>query len=429
MSHMVLRRRSTFQRRYPVQSPDSFWLATGPVWEGSTRDLPRRAGVCVLGAGVMGSTLAYWLARDGHSPLVLERNPSPAMGSSGRNAGRVIQGGNAQHANAIAKFGAQEALAIYRATLDNRDLLREVTAREGLTEVRTGAVKLDLAETEEEALLLKHTAEALNSDGIEAEWLDHTDAQAVFGTRLPEQVLGGLSRPDQETVHSVRYVRGVAKAAVRHGAEFACGVTVLGVEPAAGSGWRVLTDAGVVLADQVVVALNAWVPHLFPELSSVIVPVRGHLVQTEPVPFRIAQWGLNHGLVYGGQTPDGSLLLGGLRNTLPDRDENITLPPGDNAPDVLPGLIDQLASVLPQLIPEADGAPVVRAWSGVMAFTPDRCPLVGAWPGAEGLWLIAGFNGHGMPYSQAMPKGLAERIGGGQGLGIPGSFDPARFLA
>jgi glycine/D-amino acid oxidase-like deaminating enzyme len=412
-----------------MQSPESFWLATGPAWEGATRDLPQRTGVCVLGAGVMGSTLAYWLARDGHEPLVLERNPSPAMGSSGRNAGRVIQGGNAQHADAVEKFGAEEALAIYQATLANRDLVEEVTAREGLTAARAGAVKLDLAETEDEALLLKRTAEALNNDGIGAEWLDHAEAQAAFGTRLPERVLGGLHRPGQQTVHSVRYVRGVAEAAVRHGARFGCGVTVLGVEPAAGSGWRVLTDVGTVVADQVVVALNAWAPRLFPQLSSLIVPVRGHLVQTEPVPFRIAQWGLNHGLVYGGQAPDGSLLLGGLRNLLPDRDENVALPAGDNAPELLPELADRLTAALPELLPEAAGVPMVRAWSGAMAFTPDRCPLVGAWPGEDGLWLIAGFNGHGMPYSQVMPKNLAERIGGGRGSGIPGSFDPARFLA
>ncbi|MEV6671219.1 FAD-dependent oxidoreductase [Streptomyces sp. NPDC051162] len=411
-----------------MRSPDSYWLDTGPTWTGSSGALPRRTGVCVLGAGVMGSTLAYWLATAGLRPLVLERNSGPAMGSSGRNAGRLIQGGNAQHALAIEKFGHAEALAIYRATLTNRDLVREVAAREGLEATRFPTAKLDLAVTEDEALELKRTAEALTADGIEAEWLDLPAAREAFGTGLPDTVLGGLYRPDQDAVHSVAYVRGMAAAAARHGADFACGVTVTSVEAAPGGGWLVTTDAGRVLAEQVVVALNAWTPRLLPELAPVITPVRGQLVQTAPVPFRIPQWGLDRGLLYGGQAPDGSLLIGGLRNTVPGRDEGIDLPQDDNTPAFSPDLAQRLADALPSLLPEATGVPVARAWSGVMAFTPDRCPLVGAWPGAAGLWVMAAFNGHGMPYSQVMPEQLAERIRGGRGDGIPSAFDPARFL-
>jgi glycine/D-amino acid oxidase-like deaminating enzyme len=414
--------------RSSVRSPDSYWLATGPEWTRGTAELPRRAGVCVLGAGVMGSTLAYWLARAGERPLVLERNPGPAMGSTGRNAGRLIQGGHAQHAVAIERHGHAEALALYRATLVNRDLVREVTAREGLEATRFATAKLDLAVEEDEALELKRTAEALRADGIAAQWLDLPAAREVFGTELPSTVLGGLYRPDQDAVHSVAYVRGMAEAAIRSGAAFAFGVTATSVTPAEGGGWTVATDAGEVVADQVVVALNAWTPRLLPELAPVITPVRGQLVQTAPVSFRIPQWGLDRGLVYGGQAPDGSLLIGGLRTTVPNRDEGIDLPAQDNTPAFSPQLADRLAEALPTLLPEAAGVPVVRAWSGVMAFTPDRCPLVGAWPDADGLWVMAAFNGHGMPYSQVMPEQLAERILGGPGRGIPAAFDPARFL-
>jgi glycine/D-amino acid oxidase-like deaminating enzyme len=412
-----------------MQSPDSCWLLSGPGWTEGDRHPPGRADVCVLGAGVMGSTLAYWLARAGLRPLVLDRNPSPAMGSSGRNAGRVIQGGNAQHAVAIDKFGHAEARAIYRATLVNRDLVREITAREGLDTARTTTSKLDLTDSEDEALELKRTAAALQADGIAAEWLDLPGARRVFGTDLPDSVLGGLHRPDQDAVHSVAYVRGIAAAARRHGARFGLGVRVTAVEEAAHDGsWRVVTDSGEVVADHVVVALNAWTGHLLPELAPVITPVRGQLVQTAPVPFRIPQWGLDRGLVYGGQNQDGSLLLGGLRTTVPNRDEDIELPADSNAPAFSPELAERLTQALPALLPRTSGVPVVRAWSGVMAFTPDRCPLVGAWPGRAGLWVMAAFNGHGMPYSQVVSEQLAERIGGGAGKGIPTVFDPGRFL-
>jgi glycine/D-amino acid oxidase-like deaminating enzyme len=341
----------------------------------------------------------------------------------------MIQGGNAQHAVAIDRFGHDQARAIYRATLANRDLVREVVAREGLEAVRTRTAKLDLTNDEDEALELKRTAEALRADGIAAEWLDLPEARRVFGTELPETILGGLHRPDQDAVHSVGYVRGIAAAARRQGAGFALGVTVTGVEEGtAGGTWRVVTDAGDVVADHVVVALNAWTGDLLPELAPSITLVRGQLVQTAPVPFRIPQWGLDRGLVYGGQNQDGSLLLGGLRTTVPDRDENIELPDGSNTPDFSPELAERLAAALPALLPATAGVPVVRAWCGVMAFTPDRCPLVGAWPGRPGLWVLAAFSGHGMPYSQFMPQQLAERILGGAGEGIPAAFAPDRFL-
>ncbi len=410
-----------------MQFPDSYWLDSGPSWRAQGTALPARTGICVLGAGVMGSTLAYWLARAGQRPLVIDRSPQPAMGSSGRNAGRMIQGGNLQHAPAIEKFGHAQALAIYQATLTNRDLVREVIRREGIEATRFATAKLDLAVTEDEALELKRTAEALSADGISAEWLDLPAARRAFGTDLPDTVLGGLYRPDQDAVHSVAYVRGIAEAATRHGAAFVLGTAAESVVPTA-RGWQVTTSAGTVVADQVVVALNAWTPRLLPELGPVISAVRGQLVQTAPVPFRIPQWGLDRGLLYGGQAPDGSLLVGGLRNTVPGRDEDIELPPGGNCPAFLPELADRLAAALPALLPEAAGVPVRRAWSGVMAFTPDRCPLVGAHPGAEGLWVMAAFNGHGMPYSQVVPEQLAQRMTGGAGHGLPSAFDPARFL-
>ncbi|MFF9143602.1 NAD(P)/FAD-dependent oxidoreductase [Streptomyces sp. NPDC014861] len=410
-----------------MRSPDSYWLESGPQWTATHRPPPARTELCVLGAGVMGSTLAYWLARDGRRPVVLDRNPAPAMGSSGRNAGRMIQGGNLQHAPAVEKFGHAEALAIYRATLRNQDLLDEVTEREGLGGTRFTTAKIDLAVSEDEALELERTADALTADGIAAAWLDADGVRRAFGTELSDDVIGGLHKPDQDAVHSVAYVRGIAAAAVRHGAEFCLGVTATTVEPHGGR-WLVRTDAGTVEADQVVVALNAWTPRLLPELDPFITPVRGQLVQTAPVPFRIPQWGLDRGLLYGGQAPDGSLLVGGLRNTVPGRDEGIAVEPGANTPLFAPDLADRLADALPALLPEARGAEVVRAWSGVMAFTPDRRPLVGRWPGAEGLWVMAAFNGHGMPYSQIVPQQLAERMAGGDGGHIPLTFDPARFL-
>jgi len=52
----------------------SYWLDTAPPFTAAAAPLPAQAGVVILGAGIMGSALAYHLARAGQPPLVLERN-------------------------------------------------------------------------------------------------------------------------------------------------------------------------------------------------------------------------------------------------------------------------------------------------------------------------------------------------------------------
>ncbi len=201
------------------------------------------------------------------------------------------------------------------------------------------------------------------------------------------------------------------------------------MSPAAGGrGWSITTARGTVLAEQVVVTLNAWAGELFPELEQVIVPTRGHVLLTAPVDFKVRPWSANWGYEYGRQLEGGQLLVGGKRETRADMDRGYRPPPGGNAPDPLPELVAALSAFVPEIFPAARGVPIVQHWTGLMGFTPDDQPLAGAWPGRDGLWLLAGFSGHGMPFSQALPQALAARLAGQAGPAIPKAFEPGRFL-
>ena len=113
----------------------------------------------------------------------------------------------------------------------------------------------------------------------------------------------------------------------------------------------------------------------------------------------------------------------------PDLDKGYAPPAGENVPPVEPEVIEALTRITPKLFPALMNIPIVHYWTGNMAFTPDEQPLVGPWPGQTDLWLIVGFSGHGMPFSQALPAALAARLTGGDGPIVPACFDPARFLA
>ena len=410
----------------------SYWLNTAPPFTSPALPLPAECQLVILGAGIMGSALAYYLALAGQPPLVLERNAHPAGGATGRNGGLVIAGTAQSYRATAARLGQAAAREIAQLTHHNRQLLQALLSNEGIDAGYAVTGFISLAATLDEAEELQASAAALRADGQDehhAEWLDRAAAQACLGTALGPQFLGGLFKPGEGVIDSARYTFGVAQAAARRGARFAYGTNVQAVAPALGGrGWAITTARGTVLAQQVVVTLNAWAGELFPELDAVIVPTRGHVLLTTPVDFKLRPWSANWGYEYGRQLETGQLLVGGKRESRADMDRGYRPPPGGNAPDPLPELVAALSAFVPEIFPAARNLPIVQHWTGLMGFTPDDQPLAGAWPGRDGLWLLAGFSGHGLPFSQALPQALAARLTGQPGPAIPIAFEPGRLL-
>jgi glycine/D-amino acid oxidase-like deaminating enzyme len=125
-----------------------------------------------------------------------------------------------------------------------------------------------------------------------------------------------------------------------------------------------------------------------------------------------------HGFDYWQQTPDGNLVLGGRRDA--SLQEEYTAEEGltDAVQQELEGLAAQLIGEPPR---------IVQRWSGIFGATEDRLPLAGPIPGREGLWVAAGYSGHGNVLGLACGELVAEAI-----LGRPPPelqlFDPARLL-
>jgi gamma-glutamylputrescine oxidase len=409
--------------------PESYWLQSAPAFCAAPAELPREAGIVVLGGGIMGCSLAYWLARHGLRPVLLERNTRPGAGATGHNGGLHVGGPNRDYADEIAAHGRRGAGEILRATALNRLLLEDVLQREAIDARyrRTGFASL--AANEGEAARLQAGAVLQQADGRAAEWLNRQAAEDCMGTRLGEHFLGAMFTPDDGVIHSARYTLGMAEAAQRHGAQLVFGTDITGFQPGPGGrGWRVETRRGSLVAQQAAVTLNAWAPLLLPDLARVLTPVRGHIVVSPPVAASVRPWGANQGYEYGRQLDEGQLLIGGLRNARPDLDVGYAPTAGRNALEVVPELVAALGQHLGRVFPNFAGLAIHRHWAGVMDFSPDLNPLAGAWPGRPGLWLLVGLSGHGMPYSQVLPAGLAAQMAGGNGASIPRAFEPDRLL-
>src|SRR5258708_6379769 len=110
----------------------SYWLDTAPLFEPPAQDLPARCDVAILGAGIMGSALAYYLAAAGRPALVIERNSHPAGGATGRNGGLVIGGPAQSYRASVNKLGREAARAITQLTQLNRRLLEDLLINESI---------------------------------------------------------------------------------------------------------------------------------------------------------------------------------------------------------------------------------------------------------------------------------------------------------
>lgn len=391
----------------PADVPASHWHATRGPLDLPAAELPSSAEVVVIGGGLLGMSAAYWLARAGRRPLLIERG-LPAAGATGRNGGFMVAGTAESYPAAIARHGHAAARGIWQLTLDNRALLRGLLAEEQIAcDYREpGHVVLALGEPERAELAAAIAAMA--ADGFVAELLDRQSAQELVGTPLAGEICGGLFAAEDGLLHSARFIDGLARAAVRHGARLCLDHEVLSLAPA-GDAVRVRTARGDVLAGRLLVAANAWLGQLAPQLADLVRPVRGQTLAYQPCA-PVFRAGMGAALTptgeYWQQTPDGTIVLGGCRAVAAGRDVGtVDMRPTDD----VQAAIEQ---VLPRLFPQLAGLAVARRWAGPMAFTSDYMPVAAPAPGLPGAWLVGGFCGHGMPFGLRLGQLLAGALGG-----------------
>lgn len=358
----------------------------------------RNAGGCdvaVVGGGIAGVSVAHWLRRlePGLDVVVLEKDRL-ATGASGRNAGFLLQGTDADYATTVARLGRERARRLWKFTCETRDGLADALADADVGFEAAGS--FTVAGDEAEAQRLRTSQRLLREDGVEAEYLVADTTNERLGS---EGFLGALYVPAGAVLNPVRAVRALAE---RSGARLWEETGVLAIEPA-GNGLHVTTTGGMIEAGRVVVAVNAALPRLLPDLAGIVAPVRAQMLATEPVPRRLA-WPLysHEGYFYLRQMPTGEVLLGGARHL--HREAEV----GDEDATTQPLQAD-LEAYLRRHFP-ALAAPVTRRWSGTMGFSRDGLPAFGEAPDRPGAWWVGGFTGHGMGYGFRMGRTVAAAV-------------------
>lgn len=316
-----------------------------------------------------------------------------ACAASGRNAGFILAGVAENWVAARRRFGDGVAARVWRVTVTNRALIRAIAERE--------RIDCDLAWNGSEQLA-----------GDDREWdeiRDSGEQLRALGHRvtIDESAWRVVYEEDGE-LHPVRFVRGLADAAERHGARIHEGTRV--TELRAGS---VTTAAGTVTAGAVVSCTNAYSRHLLADAR--ISPVRGQMLATAPVAARVFRRPVyaHRGFRYWRQTRDGRVLVGGWRDT------SVEVEVGEDATPT-----DRVQRHLDAFLAEHGiRAQVTHRWAGIMGFAHDGLPYIGR--RADGLYMLAGFTGHGNAFAVAGGEIVASQIRFGTHPDA-GPFDPER---
>ncbi len=138
----------------------------------------------------------------------------------------------------------------------------------------------------------------------------------------------------------------------------------------------------------VVVATDGYPSGLLGELEGLIIPTRGQMLATEPLPerlFPLPHYG-RHGLDYWHQNEEGRLLVGGFRDVDMDSEFTATEATTERIQSALENFVEQLLGRRPE---------ITHRWAGVFGLVPDLMPVVGPVPGRDGLWVAGGYSGHG----------------------------------
>jgi glycine cleavage system T protein len=377
-----------------------------------------RARAVVIGGGVGGTSVLYWLTRLGWTDAVLCERADLTSGSTFHSAGLV---GQLRGSLSLTKM-MMRSVELYRTLAD------DVGLETGWHEVGS----LRLASSPERMQELARQAGWAKTFGLPLELVSAAEAQQLFPPMSADGVLGAAYLPTDGYIDPSQLTFALAEGARRRGAEIytnnpvtAIGVDrgrVTGVETPNGSvETEVVVNAGGMFAGEIGALAGVVVP---------IVPMAHEYLVTRPagVPLDVPTMRDPSLLVYF-RGESGGLVMGGYeRHPAPWGLDGI---PKDFNGRLLPEDWDRFEELLTNAVvrvPDLESAEVVRLINGPEAFTPDGEFILGE-SDVRGFWVAAGFCAHGLAGAGGMGQLVAEWIVEGQPSLDTWHMDSRRFGA
>lgn len=371
--------------------------------------------VLIVGAGVLGASAAWHLARAGARVAILEREPEPGRGSTGRATGGFR-----------AQFDSEIDV---RLSLLSREKLLRFEDELGVDPGFAQAGYLWLARTAPQLEELRRAQELQRRLGLaEARMVSAAEAAAHNPAVSVEGLAGGAFCPSDGFLRPLQLLRGYLEGAVRLGARLLPSARLLGFDRAkSGRLTSARTAAGTLAAGAFVDAAGPWAAQVA-RLCGVELPVeplRRQVACTAPTA------AIDPGLPMTLWVEDGFHLRA--------RDGRVLLllpTPGDPrdpfSTQVEPEFLARIQALVRARVPALASVPLdpAASWAGLYEMSPDKRALLGAVPGCPNLYALAGASGHGVMHAPALGQLLAELILTGAARTLDASpLRPDRFAA
>ena len=399
--------------------------------------------VLVLGGGVIGVATAYYLAKAGHEVELVDRQSGPALETSFGNAGEVSPGYSApwagpgvplkaikwmlmQHSPlviwpmfdpAMWRWGAmmlanctEKAYALNKSRMVpiaeySRDCLKELRAETGIAYDDRAQGTLQLFRTQKQLDSIGGDVAVLKQYGVPFEVLDRAGFTAVEPALklTQEKFVGALRLPNDETGDCHLFTQRLAEMAGSLGVKFRWNTRIEALQVGGGTITGVHTDAGLLQADKVVLALGSHSPLLLAPVGIRIpvYPVKGYSIT---VPITDAQC-----------APESTIMDETHKVAVTRLGDRIRV--GGTAElagfslNLREARRSTLNHVVTDLFPRGGDVSKASFWCGLRPMTPDGTPIIGTTP-VQNLLLATGHGTLGWTMAAGTGRVIADMISG-----------------
>ncbi|TDL95154.1 FAD-binding oxidoreductase [Stutzerimonas stutzeri ATCC 17588 = LMG 11199] len=379
--------------------PASYYAATANMTkERPTLQEAKQTDVCVIGAGYTGLSTALFLLEKGFSVTVLEA-AKVGFGASGRNGGQIVNSYSRDLDSIERSVDSSAAKLIGQMAFEGGRIIRERVARYDIQcDLKDGGVFAALSQKQ------MHHLEAQKAlwERYGYHQLELLDEQGIKRVVASDRYIGGMLDKQGGHIHPLNLALGEAAAVESLGGVVYENSPAVRIER--GEQPLIHTPTGNVRAKFVVVAGNAYLGDLIPELAAKSMPCGTQVIATEPLDEELARSLLpqdycvedcNYLLDYYRLSADKRLIYGG----------GVVYGARDPA-DIESIIHPKMLKTFPQLAKVR----IDYAWTGNFLLTLSRLPQVGRL--GNNIYYSQGCSGHGVTYTHVAGKVIAEALSG-----------------
>lgn len=354
--------------------------------------MKNHADVIIIGSGVIGNSAAYYLAKQGISVIVLEKNDIIGDGGSSRNGGGVRQSGRDKRELPLAMYAV-------------KNLWPTLSEELGMNVEYYQNGNLRLGKTQEHLKTLNNLTKNANECDLDVKMISGDDARKIC-PYLSKEVIGASWCPTDGHANPLLTTLAYYRKARQMGVRFITGEEVIEVKKIKGKARKVITKNNVYEGENIILAAGYESRKIASKLG-IDIPMNKVLLEvlvTEAQPSMFYQMlGTAAADFYGHQSKHGSFVFGGASGQEPfNKDNGTPITSSITASAICRGIM--------KYFPMLKNAKIVRTWGGWIDECVDHIPVISFVEEVPGLILACGFSGHGFGISPVVGMILSKMV-------------------